>query len=322
MTPLNLDRLDELAARGVIGFKAFMSNSGMADFPRADAATLQEGMARAADLGRLVAVHAESEELTARLTRERTGPGVADYLATRPVEAELEAIGTALELARRTGCSLHVVHVSSGAGLALITGAKARGQDVSAETCPHYLLLDADDQLRLGAVAKCAPPLRPAEETARLWQALAEGQVDTIGSDHSPAPPSLKTDPDFFRVWGGISGCQHALPLFFEAAVVGRGLGPSLVARLTAANVARRFGLAGKGQLAVGCEADLALLAVEELATPIPLESLLYRHQQSPYAGRPTRVRVVETFARGCPVLRPDAARPVPPARLLKFAAG
>ena len=324
LTPRNLDRMPELAARGVIGFKAFMSNSGMDDFPRADAATLREGMARAAARGRLVAVHAESEELTARLTRERRtrgGTGVADYLASRPVEAELEAIGVALDLVRATGCALHVVHVSSAAGLALIADAKARGQDVTAETCPHYLLLNDTDVSRLGAVAKCAPPLRPAAEVERLWTALGEGKVDTVGSDHSPAPPELKTDADFFRVWGGISGCQHALPLFFEAAVVGRRLSPSLVAQLTAGNVARRFGLAGKGRLAVGFDADVTLLAVDETPRPIPRETLRYRHPQSAYVGRPARVRVVETYARGCPLLRPDPARPSAPARLLRFSA-
>lgn len=323
LTPLNLDQLPELAARGVIGFKAFMSDSGMADFPRADAETLREGLARAAELGRLVAVHAESEELTARRTaeiRERGGTGIADYLASRPVEAELEAIADALEIARSTGCALHVVHVSTAAGLDLIAIAKARGQDVSAETCPHYLLLDADDVLRLGAPAKCAPPLRPAAEVAALWGALATGQVDTVGSDHSPAPSDLKTDADFFRVWGGIAGCQHALPLFFEAAVFGRGLPPSLVARLAAGNVAKRFGLTHKGRLAVGFDADVTLLAVEETARPISRDELRYRHAQSPYVERPTRVRVVETFARGqtvhgSPNVFPSHGAP----RLLRF---
>ena len=238
---------------------------------------------------------------------------MVDYLDSRPVEAELEAIGVALDLARAMGCALHVVHVSSAAGLGMIADAKARGQDVTAETCPHYLLLADADVSRLGAVAKCAPPLRPAAEVERLWTALGEGKVDTVGSDHSPAPPELKTDADFFRVWGGISGCQHALPLFFEAAVVERGLSSSLAARLTAGNVARRFGLAGKGRLAVGFDADLVLLAVDETARPIPRETLRYRHPQSAYVGRPARVRVVETYARGCPLRAPiPKAAPLP----------
>ena len=302
LTPLNLDRMEELAARGVIGFKAFMSDSGLDDFPRADAETLREGMARAAALGRLVAVHAESEEMTSRLAREiraHGGRGVGDYLASRPVEAELEAIGVALDIARQMGCALHVVHVSTAAGLGLIAEARAGGQDVSAETCPHYLLLDAEDVFRLGAVAKCAPPLRAPVEREALWRALGEGLVDTVGSDHSPAPPSLKTDADFFKVWGGISGCQHALPLCFEAAVLERGLSPTIVARLMAGNVARRFGLAGKGRLTAGADADLVLLSVGDTGQPVPRETLRYRHPQSPYVDRPTRVLVEETYARG-----------------------
>lgn len=321
LTPLNLDRMEELAARGVIGFKAFMSDSGMDDFPRADAGTLREGMARAAAVGRPVAVHAESEEITSRLAREiraRGGSGIGDYLASRPVQAELEAIGVALALARETGCALHVVHVSTAAGLGLIAEARARGQDVSAETCPHYLLLEAGDVFRLGAVAKCAPPLRPLAEREALWQALWEGRVDTVGSDHSPAPPGLKTDENFFKVWGGISGCQHALPLFFEAAVLERGWGPSVVARLTAGNVARRFGLAGKGRIAPGADADLVLLSVGETGQPIPIRTLRYRHPQSPYVDRPTRVAVVETYARGLPLLHASPGGSPRPVCLLK----
>ena len=321
LTPLNLDRMGELAARGVIGFKAFMSDSGMDDFPRADAATLREGMARAAALGRLVAVHAESEEMTSRLAREiraHGGRGIGDYLASRPVEAELEAIGVALDLARQTGCALHVVHVSTAAGLGRIAAARAGGQDVSAETCPHYLLLDAEDVFRLGAVAKCAPPLRAPAEREALWQALGEGMVDTVGSDHSPAPPSLKTDADFFKVWGGISGCQHALPLFFEAAVLERGLSPTVVARLMAGNVARRFGLAGKGRLTAGADADLVLLSVGDTGQSVPRETLRYRHPQSPYVDRPTRVLVEETYARGRPLRHALPGGSFLPARLLK----
>ena len=161
-----LDRLDELAAPGVVGFKAFMSASGVEEFEAADDLTLLEGMARAARLGLPVAVHAESDVLTRRLAaraRRRGAHGVRDYLASRPVVAELEAIGRAILFAAETGCALHVVHVSSGRGVALVAEARARGVDVTCETCPHYLVLDADDAERLGAVAKCAPPLRRRE---------------------------------------------------------------------------------------------------------------------------------------------------------------
>src|SRR5262245_22889169 len=178
LTPDNLDRLGELAERGVIGFKAFMSNSGIDDFAAADDLTLYEGMARAAKLGRIVAVHAESDQLTGLLARRaiaRGQVGVHDYLASRPVIAELEAIERAILFANETGCALHIVHVSSGRGVRLVAEARLRGVDVSCETCPHYLALTEDDVERLGALAKCAPPLRPQEEQAALWQQLLDG---------------------------------------------------------------------------------------------------------------------------------------------------
>ncbi|HLZ56213.1 MAG TPA: amidohydrolase family protein, partial [Ktedonosporobacter sp.] len=142
LVPGNLDRLDELAARGVIGFKAFMSNSGIEDFEAADDLTLYEGMARAAKLGSIVAVHAENDQITSTLARRaqhegRTG--VRNYLASRPVIAELEAIQRAILFAEETGCHLHIVHVSTGRGVSLVAAARDRGVDVSCETCPHYL---------------------------------------------------------------------------------------------------------------------------------------------------------------------------------------
>jgi allantoinase len=282
----------------------------MNDFPASDRATLREGMQRAAALHLPVAVHAESDEMTSRLARDaqqRGATGIRDYLDSRPIAAELEAIGVALDLARETGCSLHVVHVSSAAGLEMISRARDAGLSVTAETCPHYLLLDENDVLRLGAAANCAPPLRSGEERERLWTALAAGLVDTIGSDHSPSPPEMKTSANFFEVWGGIAGAQHNYPLFFEEAVLQRKLDPSLVARLTSLNVARRFRLANKGDLRVGWDADLVVL---DPAAPhdIRAEDLLTRHKLSAYTGRSTRVRVAATIAGGRMVHGPGAA--------------
>src|SRR4051794_2957870 len=162
LTPVNLERMEELAERGVIGFKAFMSSSGIDDFPMADDATLFTGMKSAAALGLPVAVHAENNSLTAALAARAVAAGhtdACDYLASRPALAEIEAIMRAILFAEETGCALHVVHVSTGRGVAEIAAARARGVDVTAETCPHYLVFDEDDLERLGVVAKCAPPL-------------------------------------------------------------------------------------------------------------------------------------------------------------------
>ena len=207
LVPGNVSRLAELAELGVVGFKAFMSPSGIDDFEAVDDATLHEGMAEAARLGLPVAVHAESPALL----EPPAGRGWRDYLASRPVAAELDAIARAIAIAEETGCSLHVVHVSTGQGVRLVTAARARGVDVTCETCPHYLVLDEDDLVRIGAVAKCAPPLRSRADRDDLRAELAAGSIDFLASDHSPAPASMKEGDDAFAIWGGISGCQSLL---------------------------------------------------------------------------------------------------------------
>jgi allantoinase len=307
LVPGNLEQLSELADRGVIGFKAFMSNSGIDDFPRADAGTLREGMKRAAALDRLVAVHAESEEMTAALASEfiaQGRTGVRDYLDSRPVRAELEAIRCAIELAGETGCSLHIVHVSCGEGVAQVLAARTAGANVTCETCPHYLALTEDDMIRLGAIAKCAPPLRSARSREGLWEHLKAGAISTVGSDHSPAPPEMKADPNFFKVWGGISGVQHTLPLMLTEGHIRRGMDLRLIAQLTSFNVAERFRLpACKRGLALGADADLALVNLSQ-SVEVKTDQLFYRHRYTPYTGRALTGTVVQTILRGQTVFR------------------
>src|SRR5262245_41198540 len=179
IVPGNRDALPGLAERGAVGFKAFMADSGLPEFPRSDDRTLFEGMRVAAAFGLPVAVHAENQELVARQT---TASGIRDYLNSRPVLAEVEAIERAALLAREAGVKLHVVHVSSGRGVAAAIEARARGTDISIETCPHYLYFTDEDMERIGAIAKCAPPLRPSADRPDL------ARIDIVASDHSPAP--------------------------------------------------------------------------------------------------------------------------------------
>jgi allantoinase len=284
LVPGRLDRLEELAERGVIGFKAFMANSGIEDFERADDATLYDGMAICARLGRLVAVHAENDALTAR----SRGPSARDFMASRPLVAELEAVSRAIAFAEDTGCPLHIVHVSAGRGVDLVSEARRRGVDVTCETCPHYLFLTPDDVEALGPVAKCAPPVRdPAE--AGLWSRLDE--IHMVTSDHSPSPPELKAG-EFAAAWGGIAGCQTTLALLLEKCDVHDA------ARLTSSGAAARFGIAGKGRIEAGADADLALVELDAPHT-LAAEDLLYRHRISPWIGRRLRSRVVRTLLRG-----------------------
>jgi allantoinase len=319
LVPGGVEAMDELAARGVVGFKAFMCTSGIDDFPGVDDLTLYEGMCRASALGLPVAVHAESEAITAGLAQRARASGrtaMRDFVASRPAVAELQAIARAIALAQESGCSLHVVHVSTGRGVALVADARARGVDVSCETCPHYLVLTEDDAEALGNVAKCAPPLRPRYESEALWRALADGTLPMVASDHSPAPWAMKGGDDAFAAWGGISGCQTTLPLLLSDGCAGRGLPLELIAAATSGYVARRFRLAGKGRLAPGADADLVLVdlaATQSLAA----EDLYYRHRHSPFVGRTLTARVARTLVRGRTVFADGRIVGPPAGRLL-----
>ena len=242
----------ELADRGVVGFKAFLCDSGLPEFPRADDLTLFEGLREAARLGLPVAVHAESQEITQGLA-QRIAPqdrgSVRAFLASRPVVAELEAIQRATLLAREAGAKLHIVHVSSGRGVALAAEARAHGADVSIETCPHYLFFTEEDVERLGAVAKCAPPLRECGGAGSLCGTqLLAGAVDMVASDHSPAPPEMKTG-DFGRAWGGIAGVQSTLAVLLDRGHHCRQLPLDRISSLIAAEPARRFRIPVQGLL-------------------------------------------------------------------------
>ena len=294
LIPGNVSEMAELADRGVVGFKAFLCDSGLPEFPRADDQTLLDGLREAARLGLPVAVHAESQELT-QPPHDRAS--VKAFLASRPVIAELEAIQRATLLAREAGAKLHIVHVSSGRGATLAAEARAKGTDVSIETCPHYLFFTEEDVERLGAVAKCAPPLRAAAEQNALWMQLLEGTVDIVASDHSPAPPEMKSG-DFGKAWGGIAGVQSTLSVLLDRGYHCRQLPLDRIAALIASEPARRFQIAGKGSIAVGMDADLALVDISRSVQLRP-EDLKQRHALSPYLGRTLRGCVVRTIRRG-----------------------
>jgi allantoinase len=287
IVPGNLEELDELAARGVVGFKAFMANSGIPDFAAADDLTLYEGMRRAATLGLPVAVHAESDAITSGLLARATGTTMRDWAASRPAVAETEAIARAIHLAEAAGCALHVVHVSTGAGVALVAEARGRSVDVSCETCPHYLVLDEEDAERLGAVAKCAPPLRAAAERDALWRAIDEGTLPMVASDHSPSPPAMKAGEPL-HAWGGIAGAQSTLELLVR----------DVPTDVLGGFAARRLGLGGKGRLQPGADADLVLVDLDDPHV-LRAEDLRQRHPISPYVGRTLAARVRRTILRG-----------------------
>jgi allantoinase len=297
LVPGSVGEMAGMAASGVVGFKAFMCDSGLPEFPRADDRTLQDGMSEAARLGLPVAVHAESEEITRALSHAMKGRGARDFLESRPVEAELEAIQRALRLAAETHAALHIVHVSTGRGVALAAKARAEGVDVSVETCPHYLWFTEDDVERLGAVAKCAPPLRPREDAEALWNELLAGHIDIVASDHSPCEPAMKRG-DFTSAWGGIAGVQSTLPVLIDRGHHDRHVPLERIAELVASTPARRFRIARKGMLASGYDADLVLIDPSQTFT-LQRDDLQQRHKISPYAGQTFRGAIRRTLRRG-----------------------
>ena len=304
VVPANLDALPELHAGGVVAAKAFMCHSGLDTFPGLDDAALLRALRAAAGLGLIVGLHAESDGLTTALGAEARAAGrraPRDWAASRPIYTEVEPVQRALLLARETGAAIHLVHVSTPEAAALVDTARAAGVDVTLETCPHYLALDEDDLARLGPIAKCAPPLRPRPTVEALWRAVLAGQVDCIGSDHSPCPPEDKQRgaDDVWRAWGGISGVQTLLPVLLTEGVHRRGLPLTALVRLTSANPARRFGLyPRKGALAVGSDADVTLVD-PDAAWTLSADQLHTRWPISPFVGTTFRGRVETTLVRG-----------------------
>ncbi len=296
IVPGNKGKLAELAGRGAMGFKAFMCDSGLPEFPRADDHTLFAGMEEASRLDLPVLVHAENEETTRTLTRQLMQAGQTDiraFLASRPIAAEVEAITRAGRMARETGCRLHVVHISSGSGVAAALEARAAGADISLETCPHYLFFTNDDMLRIGAAAKCAPPLRSAHEREALREALLRGDIDVVGSDHSPCSPELKDRASFFEIWGGIAGVQSTLSVLLTL-----GVPAERIAELIGSEPAKRFRIAGKGTLAPGLHADLTLIDLSA-SSELRAATLLQKHRCSPYTGENLRGAIRATYRRG-----------------------
>ncbi len=296
LCPGAIDAIPAMAEAGAAGFKAFLCPSGISEFPHADRATLRAGMKLAADCGLPVAVHAEDPAIVEAAASRIPGRTFADFLASRPKEAEVEAIRMACEEAGETGATLHVVHVTCAEGLEEVAGFRQAGVRVTAETCPHYLLFDADQAPAIGARAKCAPPLRPAADVGALWSALAAGLVETIGSDHSPAPPSMKTGEDFFKIWGGISGCQHGLVSWLGEWHHRHPQRLAEAAAWIASNPARLLCLGGKGAIVPGFDADLTVVEFGEPADSAPA---LYRHPAHLYEAFRPRCRVRHVLRRG-----------------------
>jgi allantoinase len=299
LVPDNLADLETLHHRGVVGFKAFMSDSGIDDFHRVPDGILAIGLKTTARLGALVGVHAESQPLL-----ETTGaPDPIAWCRARPAAAEVDAIRRLLVCMRGagTGVRAHVVHVSCAAGLAEVDAARNKGVAITAETCPHYLAFTEEDFERIGPPLKCAPPIRDADTREALWQEVLAGRVDLIGSDHSPCPAAdkHKGEHDIWQAWGGVAGIQATLPVLLTDGVHARGLSFERVAHLTATAPAQLFGLyPRKGAIAVGADADFAIVDPAHRWT-LGAKDLQTKSGVSAYLGREFIGGVVRTIVRG-----------------------
>lgn len=298
LVPGSVGAMPSMVERGVVGFKAFMCDSGLAEFPAADVETLAAGLHQAARLGAIVAVHAEDDATIRAHARVLRGRDARAFLDARPCDAEVMAIERAAALAEQAQASIHIVHVSSGRGVAAAAEARARGVDITIETCPHYLFFTEADVERLGVVLKCAPPIRTPADREALWNGLLDGRVAFVGSDHSPAPPSMKRDDDFVGSWGGIAGVQSTLAVMLEAGGHERHVALGRIAEWLADAPARRYRLAQKGRVVAGADADLALVEIDT-ATTLDADALLQRHRTNPYVGSVFHGRVRRTIRRG-----------------------
>ena len=302
VVPQSIAHLGELAHDGVVGVKAFLCDSGLPEYAPLDDFALFEAMQACVEHGMLLALHAEDHAETHRLgdlARGNGCNGALDWARSRPPSTELRAVETALRMAGETGARLHFVHISTAAAARRIGSARADGLDVTVETCPHYLCLDESDLERLGGFGKCAPPLRARDEVDALWQAVLDGCLDWIASDHSPCPPAMKQTPDIWSAWGGLHGVQTSLPALLSDGVKGRGLSLPALVRLVCANPARRLGLyPRKGALEPGSDADVALVDLDAQWT-LDASALHTRWPLSPYVGRTFTGQVKATLVRG-----------------------
>ncbi|MGW3659939.1 allantoinase AllB [Streptomyces sp. NPDC005151] len=311
--PSNVKDLRPLHEAGVFGFKCFLSPSGVEEFPELDREQLARSLAEIAGFDGLLIVHAEDPHHLAAAP-QRSGPAYADFLASRPRDAENTAIESLIAHARRLNARIHVLHLSSSDALPLIAAAKREGVRVTVESCPHFLTLTAEEVPDGATEFKCCPPIREAANQDALWAGLADGTIDCIVSDHSPCTADLKT-PDFASAWGGISSLQLGLPAIWTEA---RRRGHSLddVVRWMSAAPAELAGLARKGAIEAGRDADFAVLAPDDTFT-VDSAELFHRNQVTAYAGKTLHGVVKSTWLRGQRIAA-DGVLTEPTGRLLE----
>jgi allantoinase len=317
--PGNTNELSRLFSAGVVGFKCFLVHSGVDEFPNVTETDLRDAMPELARLGSVLIAHAELPGPIERTPVTGDPKSYRTFLSSRPRAAEDEAVASLIKLCSEFGTRVHIVHHSSANALPMLKEAKAAGLKMTVETCPHYLFFSAEDIPDGATQFKCCPPIRERENCELLWQALADGIIDMVVSDHSPCPPSMKLPDtgDFLAAWGGISSLQFRLPVFWTAAR-SRGFSIQHVAKWLCTEPARLAGLdQSKGKIAPGCDADVVIWNPDG-AVEVKPETIHHRHKITPYAGLTLQGLTEKTFLRGSMIYDGTFRAPMPVGRLLR----
>ena len=301
VVPDNLNDLDELLESGVFGLKAFLTHSGIDDFPNTSAHHLRKALAVLKKKNMPLLVHCELDEPNKdEILLTQTPRSYQAYLKSRPKEWENKAVKLMIDLCRETAAKVHIVHVSSAEAVPLIAAAKKEGLPISAETCPHYLFFNAEEIPDGATTFKCAPPIREKENNEKLWEALSNGTIDFVVTDHSPAPPNLKEieTGDFKKAWGGIAGLQFSLPVMWTAARK-RGVSVETISKWMCSNVANFMQLnKQKGKIEKGFDADIVVWNPNK-QFKVTTEMIQHRHKITPYKGLDLFGVVEQTYVNG-----------------------
>jgi len=295
-----IQHVPALLAGGVIGFKLYMGNT-FGKIPSPSTGAMLEAFEVVAPSGKRISLHAETNSIMERREMRLRNAGRTDtlaHVASRPAVVAVEAVSRAAVLAEWTGARIHILHISSAEELRPLREARARGVDISGETCPHYLMLSTDDYAKFFGVIRVNPPVREVRNQEPLWQALKDGTIDLIATDHAPHSPEEKTRNDIWTVDCGFPGVETQMPLMLSEANAGR-FGICDYARWSAASPAKIFGLyPRKGVIQPGSEADIAIVDFERNWT-IDDSKLQSRSKITPWNGKRVRGLPIHTLVRG-----------------------
>jgi allantoinase len=299
VVPHNLGNLRPLHEAGVLGFKCYVCETGLDEFPGVTIAQLEEAMRELAPLDQVLMVHAESEDAIAKIPQIPDTRNYAEYLTYRPRGVENLAVAQVIEASRLTGCRAHILHLSTADVLPMLASARRDGVKVSTETCPHYLTIAAEQIPDGGTAFKVGPPIREADNREALWRGIESGLLDMVISDHSPCTVEMKNfdTGNFATAWGGLSSLQVSLPVMWTEARK-RGYQLTHISKWMSEKTAGFAGLSHKGQIAVGLDADFCIFAPDE-SFVVDKHQLHHRHPITAYDGFTLTGVVRRTFLRG-----------------------